>query len=269
MLAWAKRLSAFVLLAAALPAVAKHTSAEVVLDQSTVKPGGSARVAVVFRIDPKWHTYWLNPGDSGSAPRIKWTLPPGVTVTDLEYPIPERKVAEGLTNFIYEDECALLATLHVPTDAKSDFDVQAHVKVVVCSEECIFEEHEVALRVPIGEGKPTNTDRFAAWQQKQPKRGTPEKTIQAEVNGKTGKVTAEVPAGFTAVDLLPPKTRLMKFEAPAITTGGIASTFEVLADVPPDFAGTGLLVLRDSAGRLSGEEVQFNFKFNHSTGGTP
>ena len=32
-------------------------------------------VGVKFRLDPGWHTYWINPGDSGEKASFEWKLP--------------------------------------------------------------------------------------------------------------------------------------------------------------------------------------------------
>jgi DsbC/DsbD-like thiol-disulfide interchange protein len=39
-------------------------------------PGSTAIVAVRQDIKPGWHTYWRNPGDSGGATELTWSLPP-------------------------------------------------------------------------------------------------------------------------------------------------------------------------------------------------
>lgn len=61
------------------------------------------KAALVLAHDPHWHTYWLNPGDSGLATK----LTPGV----LEFPAPERIVAGPLTSFGYSGTVAIPARL--------------------------------------------------------------------------------------------------------------------------------------------------------------
>src|SRR5687767_14969805 len=55
---------------------------ELRVDVSQVKPGDTFRVGVHFRMDPGWHVYWKNPGDSGLATEVSWDMP-GVTVGEL------------------------------------------------------------------------------------------------------------------------------------------------------------------------------------------
>ena len=47
-------------------------------------------MALRQEIAPGWHTYWMNPGDSGEPPRIEWALPTGFTAGDIVWPHPER-----------------------------------------------------------------------------------------------------------------------------------------------------------------------------------
>jgi len=82
-----------VLLAA--PASAAHVKATLFVS------GGVGALRLVH--DPHWHTYWVNPGDSGLATK----LTPGV----LEFPAPERIVAGPLTSFGYSGEVALPARI--------------------------------------------------------------------------------------------------------------------------------------------------------------
>ncbi|MBL9140794.1 MAG: hypothetical protein JNK53_02905 [Phycisphaerae bacterium] len=53
-------------------------------------------------LKPGWHTYWQNPGDSGAAPKFAWTLPPGWTAREVQYPRPEAKLLDDLPFFGYE-----------------------------------------------------------------------------------------------------------------------------------------------------------------------
>jgi DsbC/DsbD-like thiol-disulfide interchange protein len=53
--------------------------------------GDEVWAGVRFRLDPGWHVYWRNPGDSGGPPRVRWTrLPPGWSAGEIEWPAPQR-----------------------------------------------------------------------------------------------------------------------------------------------------------------------------------
>ncbi|NJL83547.1 MAG: hypothetical protein HC890_12440 [Chloroflexaceae bacterium] len=50
-----------------------------VSEVQSVQGGTPFWVALHLKIREGWHVYWQNPGDSGTAPIIKWALPaPGL-----------------------------------------------------------------------------------------------------------------------------------------------------------------------------------------------
>ena len=59
-------------------ATTAHSRAELLSDRDAVGPGERFTLALRLRLSPGWHTYWLNPGDSGMAPEFRWTLPEGM-----------------------------------------------------------------------------------------------------------------------------------------------------------------------------------------------
>ena len=63
--------------AAANPVRADHIDVELVSATNSVEPGGTLTLALRLKADEHWHTYWKNPGDSGLATQIAWTLPEG------------------------------------------------------------------------------------------------------------------------------------------------------------------------------------------------
>jgi hypothetical protein len=59
------------------PVKAPHLSAELVSDSGTISPGDKTRVALALTLEPGWHVYWVYAGDSGGAPEVQWSVPPG------------------------------------------------------------------------------------------------------------------------------------------------------------------------------------------------
>ncbi|MGZ5940585.1 MAG: protein-disulfide reductase DsbD domain-containing protein, partial [Rhizomicrobium sp.] len=81
---------------------ADHVTFDIALD-SAVRPGTTVWVAIRQAIEPGWHTYWRNPGDSGLATSISWLLPKGVTAGESQWPAPERFTTGNIVNFGYRD----------------------------------------------------------------------------------------------------------------------------------------------------------------------
>lgn len=66
------------------------------------------RLATRLTISSGWHIYWKNPGDSGLATRVEWTLPPGVQAGLTRYPGPTRfSGSGGSVTFGYKREVTL------------------------------------------------------------------------------------------------------------------------------------------------------------------
>ncbi len=132
-------------------AATPQVEAQLVASVSSVEPGGEFYVGLHQKIIPHWHTYWINPGDSGNATTIQWTLPEGATASEIIWPAPSRFSLGPITNYAYENEVTLLTQITVPADATpgEPFTMQALVDWLVCEEECIPQQVELALSLPI------------------------------------------------------------------------------------------------------------------------
>ena len=121
------------------------------LNMQAVAPGGTVTVALNENIRKTWHTYWVNPGDSGAPTAITWHLPPGWTAGEIQWPYPKRLPVGPLMNFGYEDQVALLSDLKAPADAKpgDKATLSADVMWLVCSDVCIPEETHLSLALAV------------------------------------------------------------------------------------------------------------------------
>jgi thiol:disulfide interchange protein DsbD len=166
------RLSHFVLvlpllLVAGLPARAASSSFS--NDQLRVEllvPGDSLyhsdelnNVGLYFKLEPGWHIYWMNPGDAGEPPHVKWTLPVGISAGPMQFPAPKRLPLGPLMDYGYEDEVLFPLKLHIANGVKAG-PVTLHAKVdwLVCRGSCIpgKAELEVNLKVIDHPANPTS-----------------------------------------------------------------------------------------------------------------
>lgn len=138
--------------AVAAPVSARHVQVELVADSATLFAGKDTDLGVRFVPESGWHVYWRNPGDSGEAPSVTWTLPSGFSASEIQWPAPERIPVGPLTNFGYDGAVLLPATLHVPAEISAPaVDVRAQVRWLVCNpEECIPGETPLSLTLPVG-----------------------------------------------------------------------------------------------------------------------
>lgn len=149
----------------------QHARVELLSRQSAVSPGSSVELGVHFQLDPGWHFYWVNPGDSGQPPTFKWTLPAGFTAGEIEWPRPERmQTNPQLADYGYHDDVLLIVPIHVPRaihasssqQGKLHFAVEA--KWLICREVCIPEHAQLEIALPVSakaNDDPNTAKRFA------------------------------------------------------------------------------------------------------------
>lgn len=118
--------------------------------RNQIKAGEEIWIGVEQSIYPHWHTYWVNPGDSGAPSRIKWTLPNGFEIGEIQWPAPQKIPYDPLVNYGYEGKAVFLQKLKVPaTLPDGPITLSADVEVLVCKDICIpeFSTHEMTLNV--------------------------------------------------------------------------------------------------------------------------
>lgn len=160
---WATLLAAALLAfapgARANPVKTDHVTATLESEVSAVAPGERFWVSLRQQIIPRWHTYWINPGDSGLPTEITWTLPAGAMAEPIVWPVPQRIPVGPLVNYGYEKDVRLLVAVTAPKDAKpgDTLRLEAQTRWLVCEEICIPEEATLLLDVPVAAG--TSIDR--------------------------------------------------------------------------------------------------------------
>jgi thiol:disulfide interchange protein DsbD len=114
---------------------------------------------------PHWHTYWKNPGDSGLATTLSWTLPAGFSVGDIEWPTPRQLPVGPLMNFGYEGTLLLPVRVTVPSGFnQTGLQVKLEAQWLVCKEVCIPEGGQFVLDLPARAATAGWADAFsAAW----------------------------------------------------------------------------------------------------------
>jgi thiol:disulfide interchange protein len=135
---------------------------------------GSIPIAFVMKPKPGWHGYWKNPGDAGAEATVEWTLPQGVTVGALRYPVPERLTIGGIMNYVYEHDYALLGELKLAADVApgTRLPLKAKLDYLACTDEvCVPESAVVSAEIVAGPaGSAVMTDaRFDAFEAAMPK----------------------------------------------------------------------------------------------------
>jgi DsbC/DsbD-like thiol-disulfide interchange protein/cytochrome c biogenesis protein CcdA len=122
---------------------------------------------------PEWHTYWKNSGDSGLPTTLEWTLPAGVTAGEIAWPLPKKIPIGNLANYGFEGTVLLAVPLTItpafkPSALSPDLNLQLKANWLACRKECIPEQGEFALRVPVRGSTALNGAAFEATLKAQP-----------------------------------------------------------------------------------------------------
>lgn len=151
-------------LAVAFPAFGTSSSADVehlhvqlVVPSSTLSSGAATNGGLYFKLEQGWHVYWKNAGDSGEPPRIRWTLPGGITAGPLKFPPPARLPLGPLMDFGYENEVLFPFTLSAGPSAAGPATLHAHVNWLVCREVCIPGKADLEVTRTVTAGAGTST----------------------------------------------------------------------------------------------------------------
>jgi DsbC/DsbD-like thiol-disulfide interchange protein len=146
--------------------------AKLLADASAIAPGATFELAVLFEIDPHWHVYWKNPGDSGLPTSVVFMLPEGFKAGDIRWPVPSvLKGAGGLNDYGYEDSLLLSSKVTAPSDLKpgSTVEMAANVSWISCKDICIPGRTKLELKLPVSDASlSVNSDLFAAWRERLP-----------------------------------------------------------------------------------------------------
>jgi len=245
-------------LALAVPAIAAHgdkdhVRVELIAENTALVPGERAWVGLRLVHEPHWHTYWVNPGDSGLPTKLKWQLPANVKAGDIAWPAPQRFNVGGLFNIGYSGEVVLPVPLEVAAGAKpgSTVPVSVEVRWLVCREECVPGKKTLKLALPVAASASANVrtrKAFAAAHAAQPLAST--WTGNARLAGGQVEVTlsgADLPSS-EQLDAFVVQSQLVAYAPPKVarSDGALTLTFdksEYLTATPAAID----LVLTDSA----------------------
>jgi thiol:disulfide interchange protein DsbD len=219
---------------AAAAAQTDHVRVELVSETTAFVPGHSASLGLRLVHEPHWHTYWINPGDSGLATKLSWRLPAGFHAGEILWPAPQRFDVGGLFNFGYSGDVLLPVQLDVPASAQpgSAVTIAVEARWLVCREACIPGKAMLTLALPIAaEAAPDPRWQagFAAARAAQPQPGrwtgvAHERGDRIEVTlTGSGRGGAEIPPG-PALDAFVVQGQVVGYVPPQISRSTNALT---------------------------------------------
>jgi len=116
-----------------------HSEASLTSTVSAVAPGETFTVALDIEMDEGWHTYWINPGDSGEPVTIEWSLPDELDAGEFKWPYPHRIDASVLTSYGYSDRVLLPTTVSATSDLAvgDSVTIRGQASWLICADVCL------------------------------------------------------------------------------------------------------------------------------------
>jgi len=184
--------------------------AELLADTNAIVPGKPFTIGLLLRMAPGWHTYWKFSGDAGLPTEIKWKLPPGWKIGEIQWPIPLKTTDPGdIQTYGYQDEVLLVQEITPPAAVSgSTVKLVAEANWLVCEKICIPGNASLQLELPRSTtGAPANAEIFAHYRRLLPRDWPGGKVASANWR-RTGSdlrlnVKSATLANYPAVDFYP------------------------------------------------------------------
>lgn len=133
-----------------------HTEVELVAEVKSVQPGSKFWLGLRMKLEPDWHTYWKNPGDSGLATSINWQLPSYLKAGPIVWPAPSKIAVPPLVSYGYEGEMLLPIEFQMDGAAAEakEVEIRASVKWLACRESCVPGKAQLHITLPVSQAAP-------------------------------------------------------------------------------------------------------------------
>ena len=94
-------------------------------------------IGVKFKFDQGWHTYWINPGDSGEKAKFDWNLPEGYKISNPKWPAPSTIPYPPLMTYGYENEVIILFSLYKEIGSVKKGEITLNSEWLACADICL------------------------------------------------------------------------------------------------------------------------------------
>ena len=130
----------------------KEVSVAIFSEYSQITGGQKFQLFIQMHMEPGWHTYHKNPGDSGMPTEIIWELPKGFTASEIEWPEPIRFENSGIISYGYKDLVYLPVFLQAPENlsVEKPIVIKATVNWLACNDICIPGQADIKLILNAG-----------------------------------------------------------------------------------------------------------------------
>ena len=183
-------------------------------------------VGIRLQMQDGWHTYWENPGDSGSPFEATWTTDAGVIIENVSWPTPQTIPYPPLMTFGYEGDVVFPFQVFRSLDTKLteiilDFDF------LICADICIPEQATLTLDL---------TSASSSDLLDQAIDNLPTKLVKTKsaISGDELKVVFQSPKEFSKAYIFPREGNLFAYTPNQVITAIDENTFEITLPLVQD-----------------------------------
>jgi len=144
-----------------------HTRVQLVTTVDSVAPGSTFWIGLRYQMDPEWHIYWKNYGETGIETQVEWNLPDDWQVGPIQWPVPERHDYEGIISYVYHDDVVLYAEVTVPDHWSGEGEtvsLEASTDFLMCSIPCIPGAAQLSIELPVEAEARSDPAEMERWQ---------------------------------------------------------------------------------------------------------
>ena len=166
-----------------------HAEISIIGKNNIISEPGTIDLGYKFIFTPGWHTYWINPGDSGGPPNFQSNQIKGWKINQNLWPGPQTIEYPPLMTYGYENEVVFPFKLEIADLENKEADI--NIKFLVCDDICVPEEANLKLilknKILNIEERP---DELKKWTKLVPVRGPPD--LKASIQNNQIKISADL-----------------------------------------------------------------------------
>lgn len=126
----------------------RHVQATLNAEHPSIEANKPFWIGITLSMDPDWHIYWKNPGDSGTPTRITWTLPKGFRASEIYWPPPIKIEQRPLRSYGYAGQVTLLTQIDPGAHIDRSNMISAHIEWLMCKVECVPGAARLEISIP-------------------------------------------------------------------------------------------------------------------------
>ena len=166
-----------------------HAEISIIGKNNIISEPGTIDLGYKFIFTPGWHTYWINPGDSGGPPNFQFNQIKGWKINQNLWPGPQTIEYPPLMTYGYENEVVFPFKLEIADLENKEANI--NIKFLVCDDICVPEEANLKLilknKILNIEERP---DELKKWTKLVPVRGPPD--LKASIQNNQIKISADL-----------------------------------------------------------------------------